>query len=151
MTMEIIAVNDGGGAAAAEKWLPGAEAVHRQLRANLPPGHAAYRETLARIFADGGRLCLAIEKDTVKGLALWRIVENTYEGRRLYVDDLVTDAACRSQGVGKALIHWLEERARALSCDVLALDSGVQRGDAHRFYFREGFHISAFCFKKKLA
>jgi hypothetical protein len=33
---------------------------------------------------------------------------------------------------------------------VLALDSGTQRTDAHRFYFREGLVIPAFCFRKTL-
>ncbi|MDR2365785.1 MAG: GNAT family N-acetyltransferase [Zoogloeaceae bacterium] len=150
MTLEIIALaNTTDDAATA--WLPRAEAAHRQLRANLPPGHDAYRESLARIFADGGQLCLATENNAVKGLALWRVAENTHPGRHLYVEDLVTDAACRSAGVGKALIHWLEDRARALSCAALTLDSGVARKDAHRFYFREGFHIPAFHFRKELA
>jgi GNAT superfamily N-acetyltransferase len=151
MALVILPLTDDAGAITAAAWLSQAEVVHRQLRDRLPPGHAAYRETLERVFAKGGRLCLAVEDSgagLVKGLALWRVVENTYEGRRLYVDDLVTDAACRSQGVGKALIAWLEARARMLSCSVLALDSGVGRSDAHRFYFREGFVIPAFCFRK---
>jgi GNAT superfamily N-acetyltransferase len=131
------------------QWLARARAVHRQLRGQLPSEEDAYQETLARIFANGGHLCLAVEDSAVRGLALWRVLENTQEGRRLVVDDLVVDAAHRSQGVGKALIDWLENRARSLSCAALALDSGVQRSDAHRFYFREGFIISAFGFRKK--
>jgi GNAT superfamily N-acetyltransferase len=135
----------------ARRWLSRAKAVHRQLRDQLPPENDAYRETLERIFANGGHLCLAVEDSAVRGLALWRVLENTQEGRRLYVDDLVADAAHRSQGVGKALIGWLENRARLLSCAALALDSGVQRGDAHRFYFREGFVIPSFGFRKNLS
>jgi GNAT superfamily N-acetyltransferase len=86
----------------------------------------------------------------VRGVAVWRVIENTYEGRRLYVDDLVTDAAHRSRGIGRALLRHLEARAEhAVRCD-LALDSGTQRTDAHRFYFREGMVIPAFCFRKNL-
>ncbi|MDR1229225.1 MAG: GNAT family N-acetyltransferase [Azoarcus sp.] len=136
---------------AAARWLFRAEAVHRQLRDRLPPGFDAYRAALARVLAGGARLSLATVDETVEGLALWRIVDNTYELRRLYVDDLVVEAACRSRGVGHALIAWLEREARALSCAALALDSGVQRNGAHRFYFREGFSIPAFCFRKTLA
>jgi NAD(P) transhydrogenase subunit alpha len=40
--------------------------------------------------------------------------------------------------------------ARRLGCDVLALDSGAQRAQAHKFYFREGMHIPGFCFRKDL-
>jgi GNAT superfamily N-acetyltransferase len=149
MALKIISVTDDAGKAAA-KWLSAAREVHRQLRAQLPSEQAAYLAALQAVLANGGRLCLAVEDEAVRGLALWRVVENTHDGRRLYVDDLVVDAAYRSQGVGKALLHWLEDRARALGCAVLALDSGVQRGDAHRFYFREGFVIPAFCFRKKI-
>ncbi|MDR3213802.1 MAG: GNAT family N-acetyltransferase [Azoarcus sp.] len=147
MVCSIISVVD---EAAMAEWLPRAEAVHRQLRDRLPPGFDAYRTVLERVLAGGARLDLAVEGEAVRGLALWRIIENTYEGRRLYVDDLVTDAACRSQGVGHALVNWLAQQARILSCTALALDSGVQRAAAHRFYFREGFIIPSFCFRKTL-
>ncbi|MDR1461702.1 MAG: GNAT family N-acetyltransferase [Azoarcus sp.] len=136
---------------AAAQWLARAEAVHRQLRDRLPPGFDAYRAVLARVLAGGARLSIAAAGETVEGLALWRIVDNTYEARRLYVDDLVVDAVRRSRGVGHALIAWLEREARTLSCAVLALDSGVQRNGAHHFYFREGFSIPSFCFRKTLA
>lgn len=46
------------------------------------------------------------------GVALWRLIENTYEGSRLYIDDLVTEESQRSKGVGKLLLNHLEARAR---------------------------------------
>ncbi|MDR0674265.1 MAG: GNAT family N-acetyltransferase [Zoogloeaceae bacterium] len=150
MPLSLFCLTDDMDATDARQWLFRAEAVHRQLREALPPTFDAYQKTLARVFQNGGRLTLAVEDAKVMGLALWRILENTYEGRRLYVDDLVVDAAHRSKGVGKSLVNWLEARARKLSCAVLALDSGVQRDGAHRFYFREGFMIPSFCFRKKL-
>ena len=78
------------------------------------------------------------------------MIENTADGRRLYVDDLVSDENRRSQGVGKMMLDWLETQAKALGCTALTLDSGVQRLRAHRFYFREGMHIASFSFKKAL-
>ena len=66
------------------------------------------------------------------------------------MDDLVSDAAHRSRGIGSALLRQLERQARALNCHVLALDSGTQRTDAHRFYFREGMVIPSFSFRKTL-
>lgn len=128
-------------------WLNAAEPVHRQLRPDLPANYCA---RLAEIAANGGRLLLAVEGTQVLGVALWRIIENTYEGRRLYVDDLITDENQRSQGIGHALLNFLDTRARTLGCQVLALDSGVQRQRAHHFYFREGLHIASFSFRKGL-
>lgn len=146
--LSLLAVTDDAGRIVAPGWLARAESVHRQLRPQLP---ADYAGRLADVFANGGRLLLAIDgSEAVRGLALWRLIENTYEGRRLYVDDLVCDEAHRSTGVGKALLDALEAEARRRDCDVLALDSGVQRARAHRFYFREGMHIPSFCFRKAL-
>ena len=96
-------------------------------------------------------MTLAVEDAEVRGVAVWRIVQNTYEGCRLYVDDLVTDSAQRSRGIGRFLLAGLEAKARSLACDVIALDSGTQRTSAHRFYFREGFVIPSFSFRKTLS
>jgi hypothetical protein len=145
--LALVEITGASGEIVAPEWLPRAEPVHRQLRENLP---ADYAGRLLTIFANGARMSLAVEGEAVRGLAVWRLIENTYEGRRLYIDDLVTDAAQRSRGVGKFLIAHLEARARALRCDVLALDSGTQRSAAHRFYFREGLVIPCFCFRKTL-
>lgn len=140
-------VTDADGRVAEPAWLGRAEAVHRQLRTALPADYAA---RLSQVFANGGRLAVVADGEAVVGVALWRLIENTYEGRRLYVDDLVTDAARRSRGIGKRLLGHLEDKARQLGCDVLALDSGAQRAAAHKFYFREGMHIPGFCFRKEL-
>ena len=143
----VIAVTDDAGELREPAWLARAESVHRQLRPQLPPEYAA---RLQVIFAAGARMALVVDADSVCSVALWRVVENTYEGRRLYVDDLVSDETRRSSGAGKMLLDWLQAKAESLGCDVLALDSGVQRDRAHRFYFREGMHISSFCFRKVL-
>lgn len=143
----VVAVTDDCGNLREPDWLARAESVHRQLRPQLP---VEYSARLRAIFAAGARMTLVIDADSVCCVALWRLVENTYEGRRLYVDDLVSDENRRSRGAGKMLLDWLEAKAESLGCDVLALDSGVQRDRAHRFYFREGMHISSFCFRKVL-
>lgn len=145
--MQALAVTDDAGAVLSADWLAKAEAVHRQLRPNLV---ADYCARMTAIFANGGRMAVVVDGEAVLAVAIWRVIENTSEGRRLYVDDLVSDALQRSKGVGKCLLAWLEQKAVSLGCDVLALDSGVQRAGAHRFYFREGMHIPAFCFRKAL-
>jgi len=145
--MQLVAVTDDAGALVEPGWLARAERVHRQLRPQIP---AEYSARLDEVFAGGARMALVVKDGTVLCVALWRLVENTFEGRRLYVDDLVSDETRRSQGAGKMMLDWLEAKARVLGCDVLALDSGVQRQRAHQFYFREGMHISSFSFRKTL-
>ena len=92
--MNVVDVTDDSGRVAEPLWLGRAEGVHRQLRTALP---ADYAGRLAQVFANGGRLAVAADGEAVVGVALWRLIENTYEGRRLYVDDLVTDASRRSR------------------------------------------------------
>jgi hypothetical protein len=44
----------------------------------------------------------------------------------------------------------MENVAVERGCDTFALDSGTQRQQAHKFYFREGLTIPAFHFSKSL-
>ena len=62
------------------------------------------------------------------------------------VDDLVADNAARSRGYGGLLLDWLAAEAKRRGCVGLDLDSGVQRADAHRFYFRQRMTIAAYHF-----
>ncbi|MET9606924.1 GNAT family N-acetyltransferase [Streptomyces sp. NPDC006512] len=106
---------------------------------------------LAEGRGQGLRFTAAYDEDgACVGAAGWRTVANTHLIRKLYVDDLVTASAARSTGVGHALLAHLEEHARAASCTALTLDSGTQRTDAHRFYFRERLAVTAFSFEKTL-
>lgn len=146
-TLAIVEITDDSGQLREPAWLAAAESVHRQLRTALPQDYAA---VLQRVFAGGGRMIAAVDGSAVVGVAVYRVHENTFAGRQLYVDDLVTDAAHRSRGVGRRLVAWLQARARRAGCGVLALDSGVQRHDAHRFYFREGFRIASYSFRRDL-
>ncbi len=145
--IQIVEVTDENGAIGAPDWFRKAEAVHRQLRTALPP---EYEAKMKRVFAGGARMCVAVEGAEVRGVAVYRTYENTFTGRQLYVDDLVTDEKRRSSGVGRALLGYLEQKARAAGLENLALDSGTQRQQAHKFYFREGMVAIAFHFGKKL-
>ncbi len=107
-----------------------------------------YLSTVRRMMnADGYRLVALYEKDAVRAVAGYRFMEMLYCGKIMYVDDLNTDEAYRSQGFGKALIDWLKAEAKAHGCTQIHLDSGVQREQTHRFYFREGLAINAYHFR----
>jgi GNAT superfamily N-acetyltransferase len=143
--MHIVQIAGTNGEVLEREWLTGAEAVHRQLRPQLPADYAA---KMQRIFSDGGEMCVAVKGKKVVGLAVYREFENTHAGRRFYVDDLVTDESERSSGVGRALMAYLQRAARERGCTGLDLESGTHRTRAHRFYFREGFLITSFSFRK---
>lgn len=119
--------------------------VLRQLRPELAAD--ALLAAVRRMEAHGYRLVCAEDADgEVRAVAGYRITEMLRTGLMLEVDDLVTDAAARSGGYGRALLGWLVAEARAAGCSVVELDSAVHRHAAHRFYFREGMHILGYHF-----
>jgi len=55
-------------------------------------------------------------------------------GKFIWVCDLVTDTTLRSKGYGEKLLTYLEGWAIENNYESIALSSGLQRTDAHRFY-----------------
>lgn len=98
-----------------------------------------------------GYLLAFLESDgEVRAAAGYRFLESLFSGKNLYVDDLVTRERDRSRGYGGELLDWLIKQAREHGCETLELDSGVQRFDAHRFYFSKRMSISSYHFRIKI-
>lgn len=122
--------------------------VMAELRPHLAPD--AFQDRIARQQAEGYRLAYLEHDGVVRAVAGFRFLEMLAFGRSLYVDDLVTRAADRSRGYGDRLFDWLVDEARRTGCAMLHLDSGTQRIDAHRFYFRKRMAIRSFRFQLDL-
>src|SRR5687768_8869754 len=99
--------------------------VLAQLRPHLEA--ASFVAQVRRMEAEGFRLCFLEVEGAVRAVAGYRRMEMLATGPVLYVDDLVTDAAFRSQGHGARLLAWLLKEAEALGCRYLELDSGTTR------------------------
>jgi GNAT superfamily N-acetyltransferase len=119
--------------------------VMQQLRPHLKDHE--FVDTVRRQEAGGFRLAFVEDAGAVQAVAGFRVMDNLFSGRILYVDDLVTDESARSRGYGKQLMDWLIERARGEGCRSLELDSGVHRFDAHRFYLTNRMVISSHHFR----
>ena len=120
-----------------------------QLRPHLV--EAEFVSRVRRQIRDAGYVLLYLEANhVVRSLAGFRISECLYSGKYLYVDDLATDADSRSKGFGGILFKWMVEHARKNNCEVLTLDSGVQRFGAHRFYLAKGMNITCHHFSLSL-
>ena len=122
--------------------------VMKQLRPHLNEGD--YLEKVRRMQGTGYRIAAVVEDGQAVCVAGFRVQENLYGGRHLYVDDLITGEGARSRGYGQRMLDWLTDLAKRDGCEQLHLDSGVQRSDAHRFYLREGLTISAHHFRKEI-
>jgi GNAT superfamily N-acetyltransferase len=131
--------------ATTDEEVKGCFAVMQQLRTHLQ--EREFLPTIRRLESGGFRLAFLEDDGHVRAVAGYRVIDNLYSGRVLYVDDLVTDESARSRGYGKRLLDWLIERAREADCRTLELDSGVQRFDAHRFYLTNRMVISSHHFR----
>nr|WP_249414068.1 GNAT family N-acetyltransferase [Alteribacter keqinensis] len=74
-----------------------------------------------------------------------------YYGKFVWVCDLVTDEYLRSKGAGEKLLTFVHGWAKEHGYASVALSSGLQRTEAHRFYEEKmGYEKVSFVFKKDL-
>lgn len=121
----------------------------KQLRDSLT--EEQYLKYLQDMREEGYRLFALFDEEKLISLAGVAIQTNFYNGRYLFVYDLVTQANHRSEGYGAALMGFVEEWAREQDCESITLESGLWRDDAHRFYENE-LDMDRYCytFKKEL-
>src|SRR5213082_3578995 len=122
--------------------------VMRELRTHLT-GEDEFVERVLGQQNEGYHLAFLEVESEVRAVAGYRFLNSLFSGKNLYVDDLVTREADRSHGYGGQLLDWLIDEARANGCETFELDSGVQRFDAHRFYFLKRMSISSYHFRIK--
>lgn len=63
-------------------------------------------------------------------------------GKRATVESVRVDAKFRGQGIGRELMFFAIERAKAENCVSMQLTTNAERADAHRFYENLGFKKS---------
>ena len=122
--------------------------VMHELRTEL--SESAFNELYDEGYPFGYRVVGLFDDGACRAAAGYHLTHGFAHGRFLYVDDLITSDSERSKGYGKALNDYLKKVASEAGCDVIQLDSGSWRHDAHRFYFREGYVVTAFHFSQPL-
>jgi GNAT superfamily N-acetyltransferase len=134
--------------APADERLPAVFEVMRELRTHLSLDD--FRRLYEEAHPQGYRVAAVFDGGEPRAVAGYRIGTNLVSGRHLYVDDLVTAEHWRSHGYGQQLNDYLVQKARDEGSGSIQLDSGVHRGDAHRFYFREQYRVTSFHFGRYL-
>lgn len=123
--------------------------VMRELRGHL--SEQRWLELMDAMAPDGYRLLALQDDDAIHALAGMRVATNLYYGKHVWVYDLVTTESGRSRGYGRALLGHVEDLAAAEGCELVALSSGLQRADAHRFYEeRMSYDRVSYCFTKRV-
>ena len=123
--------------------------VMRELRTHITDEND-FVDRVLRQQKQGYLLAFLESEGDICAVAGYRFLESLFSGKNLYVDDLVTRASDRSRGFGGELLDWLIEKARERGCETLELDSGVQRFDAHRFYFSKRMSIPSYHFRIRI-
>lgn len=113
------------------EWLE-AFPVMSQLRTDLT--EETYLELLKEMREDGYRLFGCYHDRQLVSLAGVSLRTNFYSRRHVFIYDLVTDAAHRSSGYGEKLLDFIHQWAKRNGAEYAALESGIQRNAAHRFY-----------------
>jgi GNAT superfamily N-acetyltransferase len=80
----------------------------------------------------------------------YRYLHFLFCGKHIYIDDLSTLPDARGKGYAGTLLDFVAAEARKKGLNVVTLDSGHHRSDAHRLYLNKGYVISAHHFMLKL-
>ncbi|KRG11647.1 acetyltransferase [Lederbergia galactosidilytica] len=98
------------------------------------------------------RLFALYDQEEIVAVTGFKPMITLYYGRFVWVVcDLVTDNNKRSNGYGDKLLSYVHEWAKENGYQSVALSSGLQRADAHRFY--EGkmdYDKVSYVFKKRI-
>ena len=87
-------------------------------------------------------MLLAIDDSgKIQGIATLSIIMGPIVRKIAYLEDFVTDASCRGQGVGSKLWEAMLSWAKAHGCTELNFTSGTGREAAWKFYEARGAEI----------
>lgn len=107
--------------------------VIKQLRTHLDQN--SYLElVLEAQKKEGYKLFALYDHDKIVAVTGFMPMITLYYGRFVWICDLVTDPSRRSKGYGEKLLTYVHEWAKGNGYESVALSSGLQREDAHRFY-----------------
>ncbi|MCA1010591.1 GNAT family N-acetyltransferase [Halobacillus halophilus] len=124
--------------------------VMKQLRTHLDEN--TYLElVLEAREVDRYRMFALMEGEKVVAVTGVKPMTTLYYGRFVWVCDLVTDQNERSRGYGEKLLSYVHTWGKENGFESVALSSGLQRSDAHRFY-RDKLEYDkvSYVFKKSL-
>lgn len=125
--------------------------VMKQLRSHLD--ESTYLELVNDAMEhDGYKMFALFEKEEIVAVIGFKAMITLYYGRFVWVCDLVTDENRRSKGHGEKLLTFVHTWAKEHQYESVALSSGLQREDAHRFYEdKMKYDKVSYVFKRTLA
>ena len=126
-----------------------AYSIMKQLRSDLDKH--SYLELMDQMRKEGYRLFALFSGEEIAAVVGVSSRTNFYNKQHVIVHDLVTTESKRSRGYGGKLLAFVHDWAKQNGAQYVALESALQRTDAHRFY-EEKLEYDKWCysFRKKL-
>jgi GNAT superfamily N-acetyltransferase len=123
--------------------------VLQELRPHL--NESNYLDFLKPMTENGYRMFALFDGEEIVSVAGIAICTNFYNGKHVFVYDLVTKSTERSKGYGKELLEYIHRFARENGCSMVSLESALFRTEAHRFYETKlGYEKKSYSFRKTL-
>lgn len=100
---------------------------------------------------EGYKLVALYDQELIVAIIGFMPMITLYNGRSIWVCDLVTNPEERSKGYGEKLLTYVHDWAKRNDYLTVSLSSGLQRMDAHRFYEEKmGYDKVSYVFLRKL-
>lgn len=106
--------------------------------------------TVKEMMTEGYQLAFIEESGKAVSAIGFRYLQYLYNGKHIYIDDLVSLPETRGKGYAGMLLDYVHNLAKEKGYGCVALDSGHQRHAAHRLYLNKGYSIVAHHFMKTL-
>lgn len=110
----------------------------------------SYKKMLENMIScDYAQVAVFVEDKCIAISGYW-LGTKLWCGPYLELDNVIVCKEARGTGAGKLIQQYLEEKAKTLRCNIMALDAYTNNFKAHRFYYNQGYAPKGFHFVKIL-
>lgn len=123
-----------------------------ELLEQMYPRQPAERihDYVPKMLAEGWKMIGIFEGERCDATIMYQIGIRLFCGKYMQLDSLFIRPEARLNGYSAALFNWLQQKAESEACDRMLLESLVESFGAHKFFFRQGYHIRGYVVNKLL-
>jgi len=110
-----------------------------------------FKGIIEKLFKNEDNIFVGLEVDGQPvGFCDFSIYFQLWDERMCYVNHLIVSREHRGSGYGSKLLNFVTEYAQNQGCEGVELRSELFRKKAHTFYYKKGYQIDCFNFRKDL-
>lgn len=109
-----------------------------------------YQSYLEEMITRNYHQVAVFEDEVCLGITGYWFGTKLWSGKYIEIDNFVVSGKHRSQGIGKLICDFIEQKATDLQCSMIVLDAFTGNFKAHRFYYNQGYSPKGFHFVKIL-